>query len=500
MPDSSPTGKFTLKRGIRLIQTLEGGVILQSNPLRALKINTSAYSILDKCRTGLQPGRHQISSSKPSAMHFLDTLRQGGMLDWTPSQLRSLPMVSIIIPVYNRPKEIETCLASLQNLNYPAKDIEIIVVDDASQDHTADVVQRFDVRLITLSCNRGQSAARNAGVAAARGEIIAFLDSDCIAQPDWLRELIPYFQDSRVALVGGYVDAYYRENRMDRYEQVCSALNMGDEPAMGRGENCVFYVPTCNMLVRKNVYDLAGGLDEKLRVGEDVDLCWRLMARNHHLLYIPCGRVMHKHRNRILSCFKRRFDYGTSEATLYSRFPKVAKLFPLQPAGLGIVLAIVLGLATLSWLWLALTPVILALESGYKKIQLKRKMNIRLPYNEILTAVIKSHFQLAYYLAFYLIRYHLMLLIVLSIVWTSMVWLWLTVIFFPVLVVYFQKKPQLSLPVFTLFYLAEHGFYQSGAFWGCLRQKSFRLYRICFRHVGFINSPHRPAKSRSVAV
>lgn len=500
MTDLSPQGRFTLKRGIRLIQSPEGGVVLQSNPLRALKINPSAFDILKKCRTGLRVGRPGNGSCRASAVPFLDTLCQGGLLEWTPSQPRSLPRVSIVIPVYNRPKEIETCLASLQTLDYPAEKMEIIVVDDASRDHTAAVVRRFNVRLIILPFNRGQSAARNAGVAAAGGEIIAFLDSDCIARPGWLRELVPYFQDARVALVGGYVDAYYRENRMDRYELVCSALNMGDDPAMGRGDHCVFYVPTCNMLVRKKVYEQVGGLDENMRVGEDVDLCWRLMAEKHHLRYIPCGRVLHKHRNRILSGFTRRFDYGTSEAMLYARFPKVAKQFPWQPAGIGMLLAILAALATGSWLWLVAALVILTLETGYKRIQLIRKTDIRLPVAEILMAVIKSHYQLAYYLAFYLIRYHLLLLIALSFSWTSMIWLWQTVIFFPVLVAYLNKKPRLSFPVFAFFYLAEHAFYQSGAFWGCLQQRRFRLYGISFRHFGFMNPSARPADGRSMAM
>ena len=500
MSDSSPIGRFTLKRGIRLIPTPEGGVILQSEPLRALNINQSAVGILEKCRTGLQIKRHQNTGSQPGTMRFLDTLCQGGLLDWTPSKPRNLPLVSIVIPVYNRPKELETCLASLRTLEYPAEKIEIIVVDDASRDHTSAVARRFNVRLIILPRNRGQSAARNAGVAVARGDIIAFLDSDCIAQPNWLRELVPYFQDSRVALVGGDVGAYYRKNRMDRYEQACSALNMGADPVLGRGGNCVFYVPTCNMLVRKKVYDQVGGLDENLRVGEDVDLCWRLMADKHHLRYIPRGRVLHKHRNRFLSGFLRRFDYGTSEAMLYTRFPKVTKQFPWQPAGIGMVLAIAAALATRSWLLLALAALILTLESGYKRTQLICKTDIRLPFADILVAVSKSHFKLAYYLSFYLIRYHLLLLTVLSFAWTSMLWLWLTVILFPVLAAYINKKPRLSFPVFTFFYLAEHAFYQSGAFWGCLQQKSFRLYGISFRHFGFMSASTRPAGSRSMAM
>lgn len=500
MSEPSPKGRFTLKRGIRLVQTRTGGLVMQSNPMRVLKINPSAFSLLDRCRKGLDFDSEAAACRHPSALAFLDTLRQGGLLDWTPYRPPQWPKVSIVIPVYNRAEEIEQCLTSLQALNYPTQKLEIIVVDDASRDHTAAVVRRFNARLVILPCNQGQSVARNAGVAAAEGEIVAFIDSDCVATPDWLIDLVPYFQDARVALVGGYVDADIREKRMDRYEQVCSALNMGPDAIMGRGGQSVFYVPTCNMLVRKEPYDRLGGLDVHLRVGEDVDLCWRLMAGGHHLLYIPRGRVIHKHRNTLLPGLIRRFEYGTSEAVLYARFPDVAKRFPWQPAGLAILTALAAALMTRSWIWLAPAVLTLALETGLKRRQLKRKMGIRLPAAGMVAAVIKSHCQLVYHLAFYMMRYYLLPLLVLAFTWTSMAWFLMVLILLPAIVAYLQRQPRLSFAVFLFFYYAEHAFYQSGAFWGCLRQKSFRLYRITFSDAGFMNPSNRQTDGRRIAV
>jgi mycofactocin system glycosyltransferase len=499
MNDHPSCGSFQLKRGVRLIRASQGGIVLQSNPLRALKINQAAFDILDKCRPGTGAECTGPSDGRQGDTAFLDTLHQGGLLDWTPPQPQELPRVSIVIPVYNRPDEIAECLASLSSLDYPPEKIEVIVVDDASRDHTAAVVRRYGVRLIVQPNNMGQSAARNTGVASATGEIIAFLDSDCIAEKGWLRELVPYFQDSRVALVGGYVGAYYKEKRMDRYEQVCSALNMGSDAVMGRGEGSVFYVPTCNMLVRRQIYDQVGGLDETLQVGEDVDLCWRMMQARHHLFYIPRGRVLHKHRNRLLSGFLRRFDYGTSEAVLYTRFPKVAKLFPWQPAGLCIILLIMAALATRSWLWLVAAAGIFGIEIGWKRMLLHRKMDIRIPVGEIVAAVGKDIFQLAYYLAFYMVRYHLLLFVFLSFAVSSLIWLWMALVIFPTLVAYLRKRPRLSFPVFAFFYLAEHSFYQSGAFWGCIKQRNFRLYGIKFKYMGFLQKTSRWAKKHRLS-
>jgi mycofactocin system glycosyltransferase len=361
-------------------------------------------------------------------------------------------------------------------------------------------VRRFDVRLIVQDRNQGQSAARNAGVAAARGDIIAFLDSDCIAHPGWLRELVPYFQDDRVALVGGWVGAWTGGRWMDRYEAACSALNMGDDPVLGQGENSVFYVPTCNMLIRRTVYQQAGGLDKNLRVGEDVDLCWRLLAAGHRLHYVPRGGVLHKHRNRWWPGFRRRFDYGTSEAMLYARFPKVVKKMLWPPAGFGLLLAGVAALIAPSWLWLAAMVGILILETGGNCMQLTRKTGSRFPAFTMLRAVVRNHFQMAFYLAFILVRYHLLLMIVLSFCLPLPMGLTIAIILFPTVVIYLRKRPRLSFPVFALFYLTEHAFYQCGAFWGCLRQRSFRLYRISFGHAGFMRPSKRPAASRSSAM
>jgi mycofactocin glycosyltransferase len=202
---------------------------------------------------------------------FLDTLCQAQILEWEPPAEKYEPFVSIVIPVYNRSHDLYCCLESLKTLDYPQSKLQVIVVDDASTDNSASVAREFNAKVIAQPYNQGQSAARNRGVKEASGEIVAFIDSDCIADPQWLKDLLPYFQDQRFVLVGGFVDSYYQNSMLDRYESVKSALNMGKEKVVGVGNNAVFYVPTCNVLIRKDVYLKNGGLDESMRVGEDVD-------------------------------------------------------------------------------------------------------------------------------------------------------------------------------------------------------------------------------------
>lgn len=486
MTNHPPEGSFHLRHEVRLVDTSDGGVVLQENPLRVLKINRAAFDLLRKCEQGLRLDSVIKGHDEKGVLSFFDLMRQSRILDWMPPRDVDPPFVSIIIPVYNRAEELSQCLSSLKSMDYPGDRLEIIVVDDASQDQTAAVARRFGARLFIQPHNQGQSAARNVGASAAQGEIVAFIDSDCIADSQWIKELVPFFQDPRIALVGGYVGAYYREKPLDRYEAVCSALNMGSEQVLGQGSQSVFYVPTCNMLIRKDEYTKIGGLDEKLRVGEDVDLCWRLMAEGHHLVYVPKGMVKHKHRNRFLSAHVRRFDYGTSEAVLYARFPQIAKKFPWQPGGVSVIVAVLATLATASVYGLLVISIVLAAETGVKYYQLEQKMAVRLGLCEIFKAIVKSHFKLAYYLAYYTVRYYLLGLLALSLCVPSLIPLLLPVALFPALVEYIQKKPRLNYPVFTFFYWAEHAFYQSGAFWGCLKQRSFRLYRIVFAQVGFL--------------
>lgn len=482
---------FTLKPKTELVPTQAGGVVLQWNPLRAMRVNAAAYRVLDQCRRGFSvpsPTAKQIGQIQDRIPAFLDTLCRAEIVDWTPPQNRYEPHVSIIVPVYNRAHEIGGCIESLLALNYPTGKREIIVVDDASQDHSSAVVRQYDVKLIVLPRNMGQSAARNAGVRAAGGEIIAFIDSDCIADPAWLSELVPYLYDRRYVLVGGYVDSFYRQSPLDRYESVSSALNMGPRKTLGIPPESVFYVPTCNMLVRKDAYLEAGGLDEALRVGEDVDLCWKLMQRDYREIYVPQGPVKHKHRNQFWQTFKRRFDYGTSEALLYARHRRVTKRLPWQPAGYLFLIACMMGLLTgLTFLW-PLAVVIALIESVSKQRLVEKRFDVSISLWKIIRATVRSHFALAYYVTFHGIRYYLLPCLLLAVVLPNSLPLLLTMVLLPSAVEYYRKKPQLHFAWFLFYFCAEQLFYQVGVIRGCFRKKSFRLFRISFVRFG-------PAKS-----
>lgn len=204
---------------------------------------------------------------------------------------------SVVVPTFNRSSTLRQTLGALIAQDYP--DYEVIVVDDGSTDDTSEMVRQAfpSVRYLRQS-NRGPAAARNAGIQAANGEIVAFTDDDCLPPYDWLTRLADgYARYPEVAGVGGYLEApteVLRHNILARYERYMTREHYGarDEEVVG-GFECPAG-GTCNMSYRRSVLLAVGGFDEGFRyaAGEDADLKWRICQRGCRLLYIPV-RVVH---------------------------------------------------------------------------------------------------------------------------------------------------------------------------------------------------------------
>ncbi|MFN2471266.1 MAG: mycofactocin biosynthesis glycosyltransferase MftF [Gaiellaceae bacterium] len=288
----------------------------------------------------------------------------------TPSTSADLPRVSVIAPVRNRVDSLRACLQSLERLRYPAELLEIVVVDDGSTDATPGVVAEsqgcVELSLVRLPSRRGPAAARNAGAGEARGEILAFVDSDCLVDPDWLAELVPEFRDAGVAAAGGAVLQIDHGGRLDRYDAVRSPAYLGGERALVRPGTRVSYLSGASMLVRRADFTAAGGFDTTLRVGEDLDLVWRLAAAGRRVVYNPRGRVQLDHRDTPVDFVRRRMTYAASEVPLLRRHghPRRVLELPVLPALAlaGAAVAVAVGRAELAPL--ALGPLLLDLAFG----------------------------------------------------------------------------------------------------------------------------------------
>jgi mycofactocin system glycosyltransferase len=419
---------------------------------------------------------------------FLNTLTRKGYVAQEGFPLleeADYPTVSVIIPVRNRPMEITACLRSLTCLDYRAEKLEIIVVDDASDDTTPEAVARFpQVRLLRMQQRHQASYCRNRAAEIARGDILGFIDSDCLADPTWLKELVPAFRDGSLGALGGRVDGAFEENGLDQYEKVKSALKMGSWFKRSEQAELFFYVPTCNFLVRKDAFKHLGGFRETLHVGEDVDFCWRLQDAGYSLEYRPMGRVSHKHRNRLAAFCARRFDYGTSEPVLQQLHSGRVKTLYLPWTESLFWLLVILSMLLKTILPIFLGAGLLLTDGIQKHAKLKARQ-IPVTRFQVYTAIIRGNLSFVYHCCSFISRYYLVVVPVIGLFSplsaTVMIGMHLTA----GLVEYTVKKPRLNPISFLLFFTLEQASYQIGVWWECIRRVNFNpvLPRIIHKRI-----------------
>jgi GT2 family glycosyltransferase len=228
------------------------------------------------------------------------------------------PKVSVVVPCYNGDRTLKVCLDSLQKLNYP--DCEIILVDDGSTDTTRQIVfANPKVRYFHHEQNLGLSVARNTGIAAATGEIIAFTDSDCRADEDWLYYVVGSLLSNDFVAVGG-------PNLLPPEDSLIAAAVMvspGGPAHVMLTDRQAEHVPGCNMAIYKWVLTGIGGFDPIFRrAGDDVDICWRLQQAGHKIGFNPAAFVWHYRRSTIRDYLKQQHGYGEAEALLVRKHPE----------------------------------------------------------------------------------------------------------------------------------------------------------------------------------
>ena len=205
---------------------------------------------------------------------------------------------------------IARCLDALAAQDYPRERMEVIVVDNGSSDDTRAVVANYDVTLLVESEIRTSYAARNRGIRHARGELVAFLDSDCIADRDWLSQLVAGFDEERIAAVVGAIEDAPATTLC---EEFTARLRPFARP-LRRGLATLL---TANVAVRRDALESVGVFDESLPTAGDVDLGWRLQQQlGLAIAENPRARVHHVHRSTFLGIFHQYRRYGASEILL----------------------------------------------------------------------------------------------------------------------------------------------------------------------------------------
>jgi mycofactocin glycosyltransferase len=282
----------------------------------------------------------------PLARRLVDA----GMLHpWTGSRRVLRGDVDVVVPVRDDLVGLESVLRALTTSN-----LDVVVVDDGSSDAAAiaRIAASHEATLVRREVPGGPAAARNSGARATTAPFVAFLDADAIPPEGWLEALLGQFDDPLVALVGPRVRGPKGTTPKERFESVASPLDLGEQPGIARPGAAVPYLPSAALVVRRAAF--GEGFDETFRVGEDVDLCWRLSAEGWLVRYEPSIVVTHAARSTWPRWIGQRVRYGTSAAELEARHGDAAAPLRADPRVLA-TLALALGgrpraaLGFLSW-------------------------------------------------------------------------------------------------------------------------------------------------------
>ncbi|MFT4289358.1 mycofactocin biosynthesis glycosyltransferase MftF [Nocardioides sp.] len=313
-----------LRDDVRRLPGPDGGVVLVGgSPLRALRLAPAASRMIVAARL-------QVTS--PASATVAGRLLDGNLADpvgLTPAAATDL---TVVVPTRDRPEQLDRCLAALGGL-------ATIVVDDASREPAAvaAVAGRHGATLVVLPVNRGPAAARNEGLARVETPYAAFVDSDVTATPEILRALAGHLADPRVALVGPLVQGRSRSERprwFERYDEAASSLALGTRACSVRPGAAVGWLPSACLVGRAAALRSPeiDGFDAALRVGEDVDLVWRLVQAGHAVRYEPSLRADHDVRTTMHGWLGRKVLYGSGSAELARRHPGAVAPAILTPA------------------------------------------------------------------------------------------------------------------------------------------------------------------------
>ena len=284
------------------------GIVLGGSPVSLFRITTAADELVDRIEGGEPVHRSRL----------IDALLDGGaihpLIDADDDHRFGRDDVTIVVPTLGPPEHT------------PTGD-RVIVVDDGSQPPVAAATIRLDE-------NAGPAAARNAGLAQVATPLVAFVDADVSTDVGWLDDLLPHFDDDRVAVVAPRVRAAGRRGPIAAYEAANGPLDLGAAPGRIRAGNRVGYVPAAALLCRTDALRSVGGFDRELRFGEDVDLVWRLDEAGWRCRYEPKVVVEHEPRATWRTWLTQRISYGSSAAPLASRHP--GALAPMRTNGWSI--------------------------------------------------------------------------------------------------------------------------------------------------------------------
>jgi GT2 family glycosyltransferase len=241
------------------------------------------------------------------------------------------PLITIIVPVRNEEKTIDACLRSLKALNYPTH--EIIVVNDGSSDRTEEILGQFDAITVLRTEGVGPSMARNLAIEKAGGEYLAFTDGDCIVDREWINQLLAYFTNATVMGVGG--DQLCPEDETPFGKDVHDFMNLiafaTDYLKTKKAVMEVTHNPTCNMMYRREAFQVMGFFKKDLWPCEDLEFDYRLIRAGYTLIFNPQAIVYHYRPGNLKKFGKFHFRYGRAHVKLIQKHGFFQKIHFIPP-------------------------------------------------------------------------------------------------------------------------------------------------------------------------
>jgi mycofactocin system glycosyltransferase len=290
-----------------------GRVLVGGAPLRVISLTEDGARAIRDWGAPSPVGERR--ARRALARRLLDA----GVLSPHPAPAAPTSELTVVVPARGRPAQLARCL---EGVSASCPRSPVVVVDDGSRDPAAihAVCSQHGVAVLRHDVCRGPAAARNSGLAASSTPYVAFVDSDVVVPVSWAALLLGHFADPCVGAVAPRVRALPPSRGLiGGYEERHSALDMGPDGGMVAPGLPIPYMPSTVLVVRRSA--VGDAFDESLRIGEDVDLVWRLSQAGWRVRYEPGAHVWHDHRVRLRAFVSRRRLYARSVGMLARRHP-----------------------------------------------------------------------------------------------------------------------------------------------------------------------------------
>ena len=313
---------FRLVPDDQWFRSKNGNGVLAGSPLTYFGVTDAGSKILDAIETkSALPQNHS---------QLTDRLLATGAVHLIPDNAAALSDITVVIPAFISDSESHVCL---EKLVASLVGLTIIIVDDASP-FPVDINGAHVIRHDT---NKGPAAARNTGIADVVTKVVACVDTDVMVTTAQIATLAGYVTNSHVGAVAPRITCINDRTFIGEFESQHSPLDLGSIPALVRPMSRVSYLPATVLVCNMESLNAVNGFDESIRMGEDVDLVWRLIENGINCRYVPSIECPHRTRTTMRKMLKQRYDYGTSAALLDHRHPRAAS--PLRAHALLLITA-----------------------------------------------------------------------------------------------------------------------------------------------------------------